>query len=82
MTKREKLEGLYRTWRELVKTKEKMGATMLELLSHPEGSIEHIAEAAPRYKDIVARLRAHKPKIIEALAPLPLLQRAVIETKL
>ena len=82
MTRRDKLEELYRTWRDLVKTKEKMGATMLELLSHPDGTLEHIAEAAPRYKDIVARLRAHKPVIVKALEPLPILQRAVVETKL
>lgn len=82
MTRRQKLEELYRSWKEMVQLKEKMGRTILELAAHPDGTIEHIAQALPPYKALVAKLRAHKPVIVKALDSLPILQRAVMDTKL
>lgn len=82
MTRRQKLEELYRSWKEMVQLKEKMGRTILELAAHPDGTVEHLAEAMPPYKAIVAKLREHKPVIVKALDALPILQRAVMDTRI
>lgn len=67
MTSEAKLWELYKSWDALVKHKEKMGRTILELIAHPDSTPEHLAEALPRYKDIVGKLREHKPVILKAL---------------
>ena len=68
MTSEAKLWALYKSWDALVKHKEKMGRTILELIAHPDSTPEHLAEALPRYKDIVGKLRDHKPVILKGLA--------------
>ena len=68
MTSEAKLWELYKSWDALVKHKEKMGRTILELIAHPDSTPEHLAEALPRYKDIVGKLRDHKPVILKELA--------------
>lgn len=67
MTSDAKLWELYKSWDALVKHKEKMGNTLLELIAHPDSTPEHLAEALPRYKDIVGKLRDHKPVMLQAL---------------
>ena len=67
MTTEAKLWELYKSWDALVKHKEKMGRTILELIAHPDSTPEHLAEALPKYKQIVAQLREHKPVILKAL---------------
>lgn len=67
MTSDAKLWELYKSWDALVKHKEKMGNTILELIAHPDSTPEHLAEALPRYKDIVGKLRDHKPVMLQAL---------------
>lgn len=67
MTSDAKLWELYKSWDALVKHKERMGAKILELIAHPDSTPEHLAEALPRYKDIVGKLRDHKPVILQAL---------------
>lgn len=67
MTSDAKLWELYKSWDALVKHKEKMGNTILELIAHPDSTPEHLAEALPRYKDLVGKLRDHKPVMLQAL---------------
>lgn len=62
-----KLWELYKSWDALVKHKEKMGNTILQLIAHPDSTPEHLAETLPRYKELVGKLREHKPTILNAL---------------
>ena len=69
MTNKEKAPELYRSWLALVKLKEDMGRKVLEIAAHPDAppNCKYLAEAVPRYKDVVQRLRKHKPVVVEAL---------------
>lgn len=67
MTSEAKLMELYKSWDALLKHKDKMGHTILELIAHPDATQEQIAEVVPRYRDVVGMLRKHRPVIIEAL---------------
>lgn len=67
MTSEAKLWALYKSWDALVKHKEKMGQTILELVAHPEATPQDIERVVPQYRDIVGKLRAHKPVILKAL---------------
>jgi hypothetical protein len=69
--------ALYKSWVELVKLKEKMGRNILEIVEHPDSTPEDVARWMPRYKDVVAKLRAHKPVMLDALSRYHRLHRAV-----
>ena len=63
----QQLIDLYESWDEMVKLKERMGKSLLELIAHPEATNEQIVETALRYRKVVYDLRKHKPNVLEAL---------------
>ena len=67
MTNEAKLWELYKSWQALVDHKAKMGRTILELIAHPEATPQDIERVVPQYRDIVGKLREHKPVILKAL---------------
>ena len=67
MTSEAKLWELYKSWDALVEHKGKMGRTILELIAHPEATPQDIERVVPQYRDIVGKLREHKPVILKAL---------------
>ena len=60
-------ESILRTWWEMVKTKDKMGERVLEVISHPDSTPEQIALVADRYRAVCASLRAERKKVLEVL---------------
>jgi hypothetical protein len=85
MTNKDKATELYRSWLALVKLKEDMGRKVLEIAAHPDAppNCKYLADAAPRYKDVVQRLRKHKPVVVAALNRLnPTLARQADEHRI
>ena len=64
---KEKAYSLYKSWRQIVQLKEKMGATILELVTHPDATPEQIMEPAMRYRKLVNDLRENRQVIVDAL---------------
>lgn len=83
MNNKQKATDLYKSWMELVKLKESMGSKVLEIAAHPDATADDLATVAPRYRDVVQKLRKHKPVVIEALNKLhPVLAGYVADKKL
>lgn len=63
----QQLIDLYQSWDEMVKLKERMGRSLLELIAHPDATDEQIVTTALRYRTVVMDLRKHKPTVLEAM---------------
>lgn len=77
-----KHEQLYKSWRELVLLKTKMGETVLQVCEHPDATPEDLVNAAVKYAAVVKMLRKHKPTMLEALKNYPLMQHSVNQLKI
>lgn len=77
-----KHDQLYKSWRELVTLKEKMGNTVLQVCEHPDATPEDLVNAAFKYATVVKMLRKHKPTMLEALKNHTLLHNSVAAMKI
>lgn len=77
-----KHEQLYKSWRELVLLKTKMGEAVLEICGHPEATHEDVAKAVAKYCAVVQMLRKHKPTMLDALKNYPLMHHSVNHLKI
>ena len=77
-----KQEQLYKSWRELVTLKEKMGNTVLQVCEHPDATPEDLMNAASKYAAVVKMLRDHKPTMLEALKNHTILWHSVRDLKI
>ena len=58
---------LYDTWMQMVRNRENLGLTVLEMLAHPQATPAQIQDAADKYKRITTSLREVQPKVVKAL---------------
>lgn len=61
------VQGVFATWKELTKLHDKRGKLVLQILSHPEGTLEMVEPFLPDIKATADALRKHKPVVLDLL---------------
>lgn len=57
----------YDVWMQMVRNRDQLGRTVLEMLAHPQATQEQIMSAAGRYRRVTASMREVQPKVVQAL---------------
>lgn len=64
---RNKAVELFNSWKKLTELHAKQGKLILDLIGHPECTLDHIAQAMPEFQKTREALKKHRPVVLTAL---------------